>query len=312
VFADRRTVGTGAGTFSISSLRYRKDELVSRHAHGFVPQTMADLGLAGLLAALALVAAWLVAAGRATGLYPRIRRLWPDPPRRDWHPERIAVVALALVPLVFGFQSAIDWTWFVPGPAVMALAAAGFVAGRGPLPNLGARPALATAAGSRSFRVGRRELPVPERPRLLAAGVVLVAAVLVAWAVWQPERSDRASSRALELVEAGQTDRALDEAREASDANPLSPRPLLVEATALAAAGRREQAEQVLEQAVLAFPGDPQTWIRLTAFELHTLDRPSTSLSVLRGALYLDPHSKSARGLYLEARARQRQRQARR
>ena len=41
-------------------------------------------------------------------------------------------MALALVAVVFGLQSAIDWTWFVPGPMAMTLVAAGFVAGRGP------------------------------------------------------------------------------------------------------------------------------------------------------------------------------------
>src|SRR5206468_1097210 len=47
------------------------------------------------------------------------------------------------VAIVFGLHSAIDWTWFVPGPAVMALVAAGLAAGRGPV---GER--LAEAAGA--------------------------------------------------------------------------------------------------------------------------------------------------------------------
>ncbi len=35
--------------------------------------------------------------------------------------------------VAFGVSSAIDWTWFVPGVAVPALVAAGWLAGRGPL-----------------------------------------------------------------------------------------------------------------------------------------------------------------------------------
>src|SRR3954469_14735484 len=122
VFEDRKAAGTGAGTFGVARLRYRKGEQVSRHAHGFFPQTLADLGVIGLLVVLALLAAWLVAVLRATQLYPRrpLRRQGPIE-RRDWTPDRTALVALLFVAVVFGLQSAIDWTWFVPGPAAMAL-----------------------------------------------------------------------------------------------------------------------------------------------------------------------------------------------
>ena len=49
VFGERPGKGTGAGTFYVSRLRYRKDELVAQHAHGYVPQTMSDLGVVGLV-----------------------------------------------------------------------------------------------------------------------------------------------------------------------------------------------------------------------------------------------------------------------
>ena len=62
-----------------------------------------------------------------------------------------------------------------------------------------------------------------------------------------------------------------------------------------------------LERAVILFPGDPQTWYRLAAFQLGTLDAPEQALETLRGALYLDPHSVPARELFLDARARQRE-----
>ena len=137
VFEERPGLGTGAGTFGIARLPYRKDQTVSSHAHGFFTQTIADMGLLGLIAALALLAAWLVAAVRSTALGRR--REGSQKP--EWSPERTALCALALCAVTFGIQSAIDWTWFVPGPSAMALVAAGFVAGRGPLPALGATPA---------------------------------------------------------------------------------------------------------------------------------------------------------------------------
>ena len=45
---------------------------------------------------------------------------------------RIALLAVTLVPIVFAVQSLLDWTWFIPAPAAMALASAGYVAGRDP------------------------------------------------------------------------------------------------------------------------------------------------------------------------------------
>jgi tetratricopeptide (TPR) repeat protein len=315
IFDDRPALGTGAGTFGVARLRYRKDEFVSRHAHGYVAQTLADTGLLGLAATLALLAAWLAAAARTTGLYPRLRRFGASLRRRDWDAERVALVALTLVPVVFGLQSAIDWTWFVPGPAVMALVAAGFVAGRGPAParealaggpaahGLDGGPAAnAPASGSAPLRIDPRSLPRPGRDRLAVAAATAICALLFAWAIWQPEASDNASEEALRLADAGQIDAALAKAGDAADANPLSPRPLLVEAAIETEAGREAEAGRTLERAVLRYPGDPQTWFRLASFQLGTLERPREALDTLQAFLYLDPFSKAGRELYLEAR----------
>ena len=40
--------GTGADTYSVSRLPFRTDTIQVLHAHGFIPQVMADLGLFGL------------------------------------------------------------------------------------------------------------------------------------------------------------------------------------------------------------------------------------------------------------------------
>ena len=306
VFADRRSVGTGAGTFATARLRHRTDPSATRHAHGFVPQTLADLGIAGVVLTTALLLAWIVAALRTTALYPRrlpFRRDNGEPlPRRDWTPDRTALVALGLIAVVFGLQSSIDWTWFVPGPAAMALVASGFVAGRGP---------GAALPEHRSVDLGE-PFRVPSPTRLLAASAVLLAALLTAWAVWQPLAADRETSDAIELAEGGDVDGALAKTREAADTNPLTAEPLLVEAAIAAQAGRDSDAEAALEDAVLKFPGDPETWYRLAAFQLGTLDEPDAAAETIRGALYLDPHSVSARQLFLEARASQREEAAER
>ena len=167
VFDDRPLLGVGAGAFEVARLRHRTDAAVTRHAHGFGVQTLADLGLVGGALVVALLIAWLASAARTTLLYPRRRRRdgAAAPARRDWDGERTALVALALVAIVFGLQSAIDWTWFVPGPAAMALVAGGYVAGRGPAWRAVARrrpqrPARAAAArlsaAGRGGGAGRR------------------------------------------------------------------------------------------------------------------------------------------------------------
>ena len=290
MFDDRPLQGVGAGAFEKARLRHRTDASVTQHAHGWIPQTMADLGLIGLAVTTLLFLAWALAALSATGLVPRrLLRGGADatpPPRRDWDADRIAVVTLALVPLVFGIQSLLDWTWFIQEPAVMALIPAGYLAGLGPLGEDGDRGTPAAAERRIQWR--------PDAGRIVAALAAVVTALLLAWAIWQPEASDRATNEALALLDEKKFDQALAKTDDAEDLNPLTPDPLLVRASIETAANREADAQQNLERAVLLFPGDPQTWYRLAAFQLGTLDAPEQALDTIRGALYLDPHSQAA------------------
>jgi hypothetical protein len=219
-------------------------------------------------------------------------------PRRDWDRERIALVTLVLIALVYGLQSLIDWTWFVPGPTAMALVAAGFVAGRGSGP--GRAPSIDW----------RRPFRAVTPARLAGAAAVLLTAVVTAWAIWQPEASDSQTGDALALADHGDTAAALTKASDAADTDPLSSEPLLVLATIESGAGRTAAAEGTLEQAVLEFPGDPQTWLRLAGFQLDPLNRPAEAAQTVRGALYLDRFSQPARALFLLAKQRERENQA--
>src|SRR3954447_352616 len=144
VFLDHYWKGSGAETFGVTRLRYRAptDRTVPQHAHGYLHQTAADLGLLGLVVSMVLLVAWLVSARRATGVLRRgADRV------RSFSAERIGLIALALCALVFGMHSLVDWVWYVPGPAAMAVVAAGFVAGRGPL-GAWRREAASGAAGA--------------------------------------------------------------------------------------------------------------------------------------------------------------------
>jgi len=304
VFEEEPVVGVGAGGFATASLHLR-EEGFARNAHGYVVQTLADLGIVGLLVSLALAFSWLVAALRAVGATPRSRVgqlfLIGRPERVDherapaWTADRTAVTALFLAAIAYGVQALLDWTWFVPGPTVMALVAAGFVAGRGPAP--------AAAA----------PVEEPPRSRLTPARIALaVAAVLAAlaasWSIWQPERGDRRANEALELSGAGKFDEALDAAHDAQDIDPLAIKPLFAEATVYQRARRNGDALAVFERAVAEHRKDPQAWLRLADFQLYELDDPEAALAALDQALYLDPLSRVIRDSFIEARARLRQR----
>ena len=298
VFDERPLAGTGAGTFVKARLRHRNDDTsVTRHAHGWVPQTMADLGLLGLGVSVLLLLAWLIAALSATGLLPRrlVRRSDDETPapRRDWDTSRIALVAMMLVPLVFGAQSLVDWTWFVPGPTAVALVAAGFVVARGPL---GVPEPIPPE--------NRRR---PGATRIAAALVAVLAAGLVAWSIWQPEAAERATDDAGALADERSYDEAIARTADAEDLNPLSPDPLLVRAAIETEAGRVREAEESLERAVLRFPGDYITWYRLAAFQLGTLDAPEQALETVQGAIYLNPNAEAPRRVFFDARARLRE-----
>ncbi|HEX9481501.1 MAG TPA: O-antigen ligase family protein, partial [Solirubrobacteraceae bacterium] len=65
VFKAHPALGAGAQGYEVARLRYRTGPLPVKHAHGFIVQTLSDLGIVGLLAALALLASWMAAAGRA-------------------------------------------------------------------------------------------------------------------------------------------------------------------------------------------------------------------------------------------------------
>lgn len=299
IWADHRLEGAGAGAYPTARRRYRKDELVVRHAHGYAVQVAADLGWLGLLTNLALLVAFLAAALRAAGL--RVlnaaarERLRLPPPRSapSWDPERVGLVTLLAVVVTFGFHSFVDWTWYTPATAIAALLCAGFLAGRGPgaAADLGAvRDRV--AAGMRS--------PV----RVAGAVGVLLVAVACAYATWQPLRSVRAGDAALDALDAGgpqAVDRARALALKARDRNPLAVGPLFELGAIESAAGRKDAARAALDKAVALQPDNPETWLRSAEFALRQSSDARRAIDLLGPALYLDPRSDQAQALYLEA-----------
>jgi hypothetical protein len=293
--------GVGAGAYKTARLRYRTDNLAVQHSHGYAVQTAADLGLFGLIVSLLLLVAWVGATGRTLGwrLPGFARRQPPDAgargldPRVGFGPEHVAMATLATVVLVFGVHSFVDWTWYVPGTAVIALVAAGWVAGRGPLSEpapdarmLGAR--LAQGVGQ-PLRVA------------LACGA-LALGLLAGWAALQPLRSVDSDNEALALpLGPASYAKAVALTQKAEDQNPLSIDPLLTRALVESAAQHPDRARTAMVEAIRRQPSNPQTWEYLSRFAVEQENNPKLALRLLGPALYLDPHSPTGAQDYLAA-----------
>ncbi|MEA2139617.1 MAG: hypothetical protein QOG56_2767 [Solirubrobacteraceae bacterium] len=290
IFEDHVLEGVGAGGYATVRRRYRRVEQAVRTAHGYPVQTLADLGIAGMAVSLALLAAWLASAARATGLRLRRRR----GPAVAATPERIGLLTLVAVVVVFGVHSTIDWTWFVPGNAIVALLAAGWVAGRGPL---GAATRRTHGRLDERLRAG-----LHERSRAICAGAVVLLALLATWTVWQPLRADGLAQRSLDTLLSGDVAAAREQAQHAHELDPLAVDPLFKLARIEQQAGRRQiQARAALQEAVHLQPANPETWIELANFELRS-GHARAAMTASRRAVYLDPRSSRPIGVFLDAR----------
>jgi hypothetical protein len=303
-FGEQPVGGLGAGSFELARLAHRNDGGTARRAHGFVAQTFSDLGLLGVVAVLALLAAWLAAASRSTGLWAR--RWWhaPAAPRPPWTSERAALVALALAAIAYGVQSAADWTWFVPGLTVAALVAAGFVAGHGPLAPTVGPPVSPPASGESSPAGG------PTPARLLACAAVALVALLCGWSIWQPVVADRAVARSYDRLADGKPLEALRAASDARDLDPRSVEPLYPIALALGDLDRERAALAVLRRAAAGRPRDPEPWLQIATLQLDRRAAPGPALAAVAQAFQRDPFSRRALALRDHANQLLAQRQA--
>ena len=296
IHAESPWVGTGAGAYATVRTRFRDGTLAVRHAHGYVVQTLADLGWAGLAVSLLAALAWLLAAARAVGFRRRDRGL-------PYDAERIGMLTLVVIALIFGAHSFVDWTWFVPANAGVGLLCAGWVVGRGPLrarlaPT--APPEPDHAPWTHASRIARLRERVPPL-RAAAAAFVLVVGLAAAWTAFQPVRSVNAGDAAFDRIDRGQPEAAADIARIAGDRNPLSVEPLFELAAIEQGRGRNTEAESALAQAVELQPAYAETWRRLGRFRLSVLGDAAGALEAFRAAYYLDPQSKDSISDLVEA-----------
>ncbi len=347
IFDAHPLLGVGASGYATAQLRYRTAAIEVKNAHGFIVQTLADLGAVGLALALALLLTWMAAAGRPTHPFNRRWTSWRSwlqirsGARPGWRrlsggslteytPERIGMLTMLCVVIVFGVHSFVDWTWYVPGVACATLLCAGWLAGRGPLSVAPQRPLSVAsqrpgqaqeAPSEPGLTVPGLTTPDPATPdptapaqagarapardqlspiRLAVASAAIVAAVLAAWSQWQPQRSVKASQEALALVARNPT-AALAAAQTGVARDPLSVQALFTLATVEQAAGHGAQARATLQQAVRLQPSNPQSWLALARHDLAS--NPRAAVSELQAAIYLNPESIAPEALAKEREA---------
>jgi tetratricopeptide (TPR) repeat protein len=338
VFEAHPALGAGAAGYGTARLRYRTQNLDVRQAHGYIPQTLADLGIVGLATTLALLIAWMLAAGRPTHPFDRRWRAKRSPPSVAWRkeplaytPERIGMLAMLCIVIVFGVHSFADWTWYVPGDAFVALLCAGWLAGRGPLPggrlgvpagspaavlsrlaaaapdqSSGTSVAVAAAADAPSTafpapdnsRIHRPSIRTLGSLRIGVAVAIVVGALLAAWTEWQPQRSVEASEQAVALIKQN-PQAALGAAQAGVERDSLSAVALFRLASVEHAIGESALARATLQKAVQMQPSNPETWLTLGEYDLKS--NPQAAIRELRAAVYLNPESIAAQNAYVQA-----------
>jgi hypothetical protein len=315
-------LGAGAAGYETARLRYRTVPIDVRQAHGYLVQTLADLGIAGLALTIALLFAWMAATGRSTHPFNRRWSARRSPPSLAWSseplaytPERVGLLTMLCIVVTFGVHSFVDWTWYVPGDALVALLCAGWLAGRGPLSPgnrlapAGSLQAAAIAPSSRTNRSIAAGTPTTATPglhwpakvepvRAAIAIVVVAGALLAAWTEWQPQRSVDASEQALALLRRNPV-AALSAAQAAVQRDPLSATALFRLAAVQHETGQNALARATLQKAVHMQPSNPETWSTLGEYDLHT--NPTAAVQELRAAVYLDPQSIPLQNVYVEA-----------
>jgi hypothetical protein len=270
VFDSSPVVGAGAGAYPIADQRFMTGPALANNAHSYVFQTLADLGLLGLALSLAVAIGWGFAALRAIG---PLRARAPG----GSSAERIGLLTLLAVVVTFAVHSAVDWTWFVPGDAVIALVCAGWVAGRGPATERHprARPSLARLTGS------------PAAAAAAAAAIAL--ALVIAWSQWQPLRSQQAASAGADALANGNVNTARADELAAIARNPLDITPLIYLGDSYARAGRLGLAQATFDRAIALQPSNAASWKALWQFDTQNNYDPLAGQHALYAAIDLNP-----------------------
>ena len=240
--------GVGAGGYATARPRYRQDLLDVRHAHGYVPETMAELGPARAARSASRCSPRGSLAAR-TAIRARAR----------------AASAAGLVTLAADRRRRSARTRSSTGR------------GRSPAPRavgarrrrLGRRPRAGRRLRRAALAAARREPRASSRPPS-----VVVVALAAAWTAWQPLRARDEADDALAALRRRRHRRArASSPTSAARHNPLSIEPLFDLAAIEQRAGRQATAPSARSRRPSRLqPANWLPWMRLTDFRLFELN----------------------------------------
>jgi hypothetical protein len=246
--------GRGAGTYEATWSEHGTLPLFVRDAHSLYFETLAELGLVGLLLLVGALVAGCAAA------VSRMLKTDGD--------DRSALAALSGVVAAFALEAAFDWMWEVTAVAVVAFAALGLLSG----------PATASA-GSRA----------PARATLLRAAAFAAAfAILLAQSVSLLADLRVRESRA--AAERADYPEAVSDAQAASSLAPWFASPRLQLALVQELAGDVASARESVQAAAARDPIDWRIWLVAARIETKAGDFRGAAES-LRRAQELNPRS---------------------
>ena len=228
VFAGKAPLGAGAGSFEVARKRYRRNAASVTEPHSIPLQQLADGGVVAFLLFLGL------AGSAGAACVCAVRRLRGE--------ERAAAVGLLGLPVAYAVHALVDYDWDFLAATAPTLLALGVVAGAG-------RPLV----------VSRR------RPLVAAAGALVAISLLASFSF--PRLAERSNRSALAAIDAGDLERASDDANRARFLDPLSVDPLYTLAGVAARQRKGSEALRRYVQAVNLEPQNPDTWYSLGIYE---------------------------------------------
>ena len=280
-WSDRPLGGHGAGSFPVTHLQYRKNELPVRQPHNVPVQFMAETGIVGTGLWIGAMVLLLLAGANRVRSFPAGR-------------ERDMGAAILGAGIAWTLHTIYDWDWDIPGATLPALILLGVLAARPPR-DRGHGHGLAAAF----------EVPTLARvrPAQLSAAALLLCAFSMSALLpsWSHGKSIDALAKA---GHKGATKAELEEAAAEADLaarlNPLAVDPLFAAQTIAERRGRPLEARRYLLEAVDRQPQNRIAWFRLALLAAETRN-PAGFVRASQKALELDPMAGVVRGLAVRA-----------
>jgi hypothetical protein len=267
-FSSEPLRGTGAGTYEFDFYRYRKpSSLPVVDAHNLYLQTMAELGLVGLLLLLGTLLAILIALAR------HLRG-----------PDRVLYAALVSAFVAWAIHAGIDWDWEMPVVTAWVFAVGGAaLAGRSvrgdtaawEAPAASRAPVTGEAAPTTSVMGPRRRVPLA-----LALLVTAVIPLLIML-------SQAYLQRAAVAFTSGNCQKAKSEAISSSNVLPVRSEPYQIIGYCDMSQGHLRAAVTAMQMAVQQEPGNWQYHYGLAIADSYAGINPRHALTT---AQRLDPN----------------------